>query len=74
MAPRYLLMWTHFIYCVMLVRELSVKGPKGPGVAYLRFLLSLGKRGCRPCLAENGVVLGASRQRRFFRGIGSSLA
>ena len=63
---------TLYLLCVMLVTERSDKGPKGPGVAYLRFTAREG--GNRPCVGrEPGGSRGVPPE-AFPCGIGSSLA
>ena len=75
MEPRYLLMLKHFIYdCVMLIRELSDKGPKGPGDGILVSVVTqLGVT--RPCVGRDPVWFsGMSFQRHSHVAMGSSLA
>ena len=65
----------HFIYYgVMLIRELSDKGPKGPGDGILVSVVTqLGVT--RPCVGRDLVWFsGTSFQRRSHVAMGSSLA
>ena len=59
----------YLLLCDVVGIEASYKGPKGPGVVYLRFLTPW-ERGSQPCLEEIHLgCSGTSFQRRFHFGV-----